>query len=92
MGIYLQVYNLAVDETSHKSNAEIDYAIRRGEETIVQKTETTTELGQSGQQITLEKVLSLDSFTPGDYTVQITVRDRVRGQSVEPTATFRVLP
>jgi len=90
MGIYMQIYNLGVNETSHKSDAGIAYVIKQGEKEVFSYSETNADLGETGNQITLEKVLPLTTFEPGDYELQITVTDRVSQQTVQPTASFRI--
>ena len=90
MGIYMQVYNLAVDETTHKPNATIDYSIVNGGETVFQHTENTSQLERAGQQITLEKLLPLKTFKPGDYTLNIKITDHISKQTIEPTVRFRI--
>ncbi len=90
MGIYMQVYNLGINESTHKSDATIAYVIKRGKEAVFDYSESNADLGETGNQITLEKVLPLTTFEPGEYELQITVTDRVSQQTVQPTATFRV--
>jgi GWxTD domain-containing protein len=90
MGIYLQVYNLAVDETSHKPNATIDYSIVNGDGTVFHHSETTGELERAGRQITLEKLLPLGTFKPGEYTLNIKITDHLSEQTIEPSARFRI--
>ena len=92
MGIYMQVYNLGIDETTHQPNAVIDYEIVRGDETVFQYSEKTSDLERAGQQITLEKILPLDSFGPGEYKLSIRITDNVRQQTVSPSTRFRILP
>ncbi len=92
MGIYLQVYNLGLNEQTHKPDATIEYSIVRGNETVFNYTEPTDQLERASRQITLEKMLPLTNLQPGDYKLNITVTDHVREQSVDPTASFRILP
>lgn len=92
VGLYLHVYNLAIDPTTQKPYATISYAIRRGDQLVYNKLETTADLARAGQQITLEKVFGVGSLAPGNYELQITVTDWVRQQTIQPTAKFRVLP
>ena len=92
MGIYMQVYNLGIDEATHQPNAVIDYEIVRGDETVFQYSEKTSDLERAGQQITLEKILPLDSFGPGEYKLSIRITDNVRQQTVSPSTRFRILP
>ncbi len=91
MGIYLQIYNLGVNEQTHRPNATIEYDILQGDKNFFHYTETTAELDRAGQQITIEKVLPLENFQPGEYKLQIKVTDQVRNQSINPTARFRVV-
>jgi GWxTD domain-containing protein len=90
MGIYMQVYNLGIDETTHKPDATIQYAIFRGNEVLFNHQEETGDIEGAGQQVTLEKVLPLDSFAPGKYKLQITISDKVNQQTLQPTVDFRV--
>jgi len=90
MGIYLQVYNLGINEQSHKPDATIEYTIHKGDRTVFAYTETTGQLERAGRQITLEKVLSLATFAPGEYTLDIKVTDQVRQQSISPSVTFHI--
>ena len=90
MGIYLQVYNLAIDENTKKPDATIHYSIRKGDEAIFEFTETTDDLERAGQQITLEKVLPLAPFQPGVYTLDIRVVDNLTDHTITPSTTFKV--
>ena len=91
MGIYLQVYNLAVNDATHKPDASIEYTIRQGDKTIFDYSETTAQMERAGEQLTLEKVLSLKDLPPGDYTLSLKITDRVRQQSLTPSAPFRII-
>ena len=91
MGIYLQVYNLAVNDATHKPDATIEYTIRQGDKTIFDYSETTAQMERAGEQLTLEKVLSLKDLPPGDYTLSLKITDRVRQQSLTPSAPFRII-
>ncbi len=90
MGIYLQVYNLGVNEESHKPDAVIEYSVRNGADTVFNFTETSDQLDRAGQQITLEKVLPLATFAPGDYTLDIRITDRIRQLTITPSAHFKI--
>ncbi|MGH9779225.1 MAG: GWxTD domain-containing protein [Candidatus Acidiferrales bacterium] len=90
MGIYLQVYNLSLNEQTHKPDVVIEYAIHKGDQTVFNFTEDTDQLARTGQQITLEKILPLGNFEPGEYKLDIKVTDRVRQQTISPSASFRV--
>src|SRR5437879_12331258 len=65
LGIYLQVYNLKPDEKTHKSNATFEFNVKRGVEQVLQFKETSEEMKQTGDKITIERWLPLATLTPG---------------------------
>jgi GWxTD domain-containing protein len=82
MGIYLQAYGLKVDETTHKNDAVVEVEIRQGEKSLFQAKQTSAEMDQNGEQITLEKILPAGSLTPGKYTLQVRVTDALGKQTL----------
>jgi GWxTD domain-containing protein len=90
MGIYLQVYNLKPDDKTHKSNATFQYTIKKGAEQILQFKETSAEMKQTGDQVTIERWLPLASLAPGKYTIEINATDGISNQSISKTADFTV--
>ena len=56
--------------------------------------EVTEELSQipdaSPTQVTIQKMLNLKTFTPGQYTIRLKVTDKNRNQTVSPAAQFTV--
>ncbi len=90
LGIYLQVYNLSVSEQTHKPDFLVEYTVQKGSQTVFSHSETTQQIPRVGQQVTLEKVLPLTNFEPGEYVLAIRVTDQLNHQSINPTATFRV--
>ncbi len=90
MGIYLQVYNLKPDDKTHKSNATFQYTIKKGAEQILQFKETSAEMKQTGDQVTIERWLPLASLAPGKYTIEINATDGISNQTISKTAEFTV--
>ena len=90
MGIFLQLYSLKVDETTHKNNATVDVEILQGEKLVYQAKQTSAELSQTGEQITLEKILPAGSLPPGKYKLQIRVTDALSSQTVSRSADFTI--
>ncbi|MFQ5694914.1 MAG: GWxTD domain-containing protein [Terriglobia bacterium] len=91
MGIYLQVYNLGVNEKTFKPDAVIAYSIRRGDEAVFSFEEKTGDMERAGRQITLEKLLTLANMGPGDYTLSIEINDKINNTTIKPTAGFRIV-
>ena len=92
MGIFLQLYNLQRDSHTHKTNVSVSYRITKGERQIWKQDESSEQLHQSGEQITIERNLPLASVAPGDYILEVFVLDLLTHQTVVRTANFSVKP
>jgi len=92
LNFWVQVYNLGVDEKTHKPSATIEYdVVNTGtNKAVVHTTESTEQMGNVGEQVTLQKTLSAANLQPGLYKIEIKVNDNVSKQTVDPTATFAV--
>jgi hypothetical protein len=94
MNFWMQVYNLGVDQKTNKSSATIEYEIvnTANKQSVVKTTENSADWGNSGDQVTVEKSMTLASLEPGTYQLNIKVSDNVSKQSITPvpTATFVV--
>jgi len=93
LGIYTQFYNFAPDEKTKKPNASIEYDITKtgAAQPVLHYTEEVTAIpGYSSQQVTVEKLLPLQSLEPGQYTLNMKVVDRNSNQTLTPTANFTI--
>jgi hypothetical protein len=92
LNFWMQVYNLGVDEKTHKASATIEYNITNvaTNKPVVQKVESTDAMGNVGDQVTLQKSIAAANLQPGVYRIQIKVNDNVSKQTVDPSATFAV--
>jgi 5-hydroxyisourate hydrolase-like protein (transthyretin family) len=92
MNFWMQVYNLTVDEKTHKPSATIQYDVvnMATNKAVVHTTESTEQMGNIGEQVTLQKSLSAANLEPGVYKIEIKVNDNISKQTLDPTATFAV--
>jgi GWxTD domain-containing protein len=93
LGIYTQFYNFSPDEKTKKPNGSIEYNITKSGATspVLHYTEEVNSIpGSSSQQVTVEKLLPLQSLEPGQYTLKMTVTDKNSNQVLTPTANFTV--
>jgi GWxTD domain-containing protein len=92
LNFWVQVYNLGVDEKTHKPSATFEYDIVNlaTNKPIVQKTESTETMGNVGEQITLQKSIAAANLQPGTYKIEIKVNDNISKQTVDPSAMFAV--
>jgi GWxTD domain-containing protein len=92
VNFWMQVYNLALDEKAKKSSATVQYQIvnTTTNQPMVDITESTDQMGNVGDQMTLQKTLPLGKLDPGVYQLTIKVNDLLSKQTISPTAKFRV--
>ncbi|HYU44588.1 MAG TPA: GWxTD domain-containing protein [Terriglobales bacterium] len=91
LNFWMQVYNLGVDQKTHKASATIEYNVTdASNKAVIHTVESTDTMGNVGEQVTLQKTLSAANLQPGLYKIQIKVNDNVSKQTVDPTVTFAV--
>jgi GWxTD domain-containing protein len=90
LGIYMQVYNLKADDKTHKSNATFVYTVKKGDQQVMQFKETSEEMKQTGEQVTIERLLPLATLTPGKYSLQIVATDSTSNKTITKTADFSI--
>jgi hypothetical protein len=96
LGFYVQIYNLEADEKTHRPDAMINYELTKagdppGTKPIFEASEKAEDVpGANPQQLTLEKVLPLESLAPGRYTLNVKVTDHLASKSITPSASFTV--
>jgi GWxTD domain-containing protein len=90
LGIYLQVYNLKPDDKTHKNNATFTYTVKKGDQQVMQFKESSTEMNQTGDQVTLERLLPLATLSPGKYTLSVSATDTLANQTISRTADFSI--
>jgi GWxTD domain-containing protein len=90
LGIYMQVYNLGIDDKTHKPSLDVRYEIEKDGKSLLDQAEDAANLKKASQQFTVIKTMGLQGLAPGKYSVQIKVTDNIKQQSVSPSATFEV--
>ena len=92
LNFWMQVYNLGVDEKTHKPSATFEYDIvnMATNKPVVQKVESTDQMGSIGEQVTLQKTIAAANLQPGIYKIEIKVNDNISKQTVDPSAVFAV--
>ena len=92
VNFWMQVYNLSVDDKTHKPSATFEFDIVNiaTNKPVVQKTESTDQMGNVGEQVTLQKSIASANLPPGVYKINIKVNDNVSKQTIDPSATFAV--
>ncbi len=93
MGIFLQVYNLKVDEKTNKPDVSVEYRVMKDKDpTPVLKFDLGADkLPAHGEEMTLQDALTLGSLAPGDYTLDVAITDNLAKESITPHQNFTVV-
>jgi hypothetical protein len=93
LNLWMQVYNLAIDDKTKKPSATIAYDIINAQtnQSVLHTVEKTEDMGGNvGEQLTLQKSLTLSKIDPGLYRFQVKIDDNVAKQSINPSARFAI--
>ena len=92
VNFWMQVYNLAVDEKTHKPSATFEYDImnQATNKPVVHAVDSSDTMGNLGDQVTLQKAVAAAKLDPGVYKIQIKVNDNISKQTLSSPAVFAV--
>jgi GWxTD domain-containing protein len=96
MGIYTEFYNFGMDEKTKKPQGTVEYEIvnNADNKTVISYTEDLTDAkafpNASAYLVTVEKKFPLKSLPPGSYTLKLKVDDKLKKQTLTPSAQFTV--
>jgi hypothetical protein len=84
LGLYMQVYNVGIDQTTLRPSVDIEYVFtQKGKEIARIKEDGKNGYSSiSSQQMTLARLVPLKDFKPGFYDVQVTIKDNVLNQLI----------
>lgn len=94
MGVFLQIYNLKVDDKTHRADTSVELRVVKDKDTTptLKFDLPANQLPEHGEELTLEKRMTLGSLPPGKYKLEIAVTDNLAKQTITPTAEFTVKP
>lgn len=92
MGVFLQVYNLKVDDKTHKADASVEFRVLKEKVTdpVLKFDIPPEKLPEHGEEMTLEDRITLGSLAPGKYKLEVAVTDNLSKQTITPVADFTV--
>jgi GWxTD domain-containing protein len=91
VGVYLQVYNAGIDQTTLRPSVDVVYALLKDGKELGKQAEDWRGMSDSGQRLTLARLVDTRTLAPGEYELAVRIRDRVSGQSLAPSAKFTVV-
>ncbi len=90
VGLYMQVYNAEVDQTTLRPAVDVDYILSKDGKELLKQREDWTGLSDSGQRLTLARLLPTNAMPVGDYELKVLIKDRVGGQVIENKGKFTI--
>lgn len=93
MGIYTEFYNFGMDEKTKKPQGSIEYDVvnSANNQTVLSQTEDLSSIPNASPfLVTVEKKLPLSTLAPGKYTLKLKVVDKLKNQTLTPSAAFTV--
>jgi len=90
IGLYMQVYNAGVDQTTLRPAVDVEYVLTKGGKEVLRQAEDWTGLSDSGQRLTLARLLPTDALPVGEYELKVLTKDRVGGQVIENKGKFTI--
>jgi GWxTD domain-containing protein len=91
VGVFMQVYNAGIDQTTLRPSVDVEYALLKDGKEVGKQAEDWRGMSDSGQRLTLARLIDTRPLAPGEYEIAIRIRDRVSGQTLSPTAKFTVV-
>ncbi len=90
--VYLQLYHVAIDQSTRNPSFLARYRIVGEGGVLLEETDETGESVQyfSPQRIVLIKRLPLNALAPGRYTVEVSFEDRLAAQTVTQRDSFQI--
>lgn len=90
VGVYLQVYNAGIDQTTLRPSVDVEYAVLKDGRELSRETEGWNGMSDLGPRLTLARLIDTRGLAPGEYEIQIRIRDQVTNQTLSPSTKFTV--
>ncbi|HZS04543.1 MAG TPA: hypothetical protein VFD58_06885, partial [Blastocatellia bacterium] len=93
MGVYMQVYNVQIDQATLRPSVEVEYVISQNNKEVARFREDGKNSLSSlnSQQITLGRVIPLKDLKDGQYDFSVIVTDKVANKTLTRKESFQVV-
>jgi GWxTD domain-containing protein len=91
VGLYMQVYNAQIDQTTLRPAVDVEYVLVKDGKDLHTQKEDWNGLSDSGQRLTLARLLPTASIPPGEYELKVRIKDQVSGQLIENKGKFSIV-
>jgi GWxTD domain-containing protein len=90
MNLFLQVYNLKLDEKSHKPSVSTEILVTRDGQEVKKVVDEAIDVANAAQQMNIIRQLEMKEFDPGEYNVQVKVKDNLADNLLVTNSKFTV--
>jgi GWxTD domain-containing protein len=91
IGIFMQIYNAEIDQTTLRPSVDVDYVLIHDGKEVFRQAEDWRRSTSQGERLTLARLLDSSRLNPGDYSLEVRVRDRVGIRVLTQTAKFTIV-
>ncbi|MGH9881718.1 MAG: hypothetical protein ACRD6N_09810, partial [Pyrinomonadaceae bacterium] len=91
VGVYMQVYNAGMDQTTLRPSVDVEYVLLKDGKEVAKQVEDWNGMSDAGQRLTLARLIDTRRLGTGEYELAIRILDRVSGQTLSPSAKFTVV-
>ena len=91
VGIYLQVYNAATDQTTLRPAVDVEYVLLKDGKELSRQREDWRDMSDAGQRLTLTQFINTKDLAAGEYQIRVNINDLITGQKLAPIAKFTVV-
>jgi GWxTD domain-containing protein len=91
VGIYMQIYNTGIDQTTLRPSVDVEYVLLRDGKEAGRQVEDWRGTNSAGERLTLARLINSRGLDAGDYAVEVRAHDRVSGQALVQTAKFKIV-
>ncbi len=90
LAVYLQVYNVRIDQANQAPSLQVNYTIERDGKRAVELEDLTGQgvYDYSGDRLVLLQELPIDGLGPGKYHLDIQIKDTISNQTISTSADF----
>lgn len=92
VGVYLQIYNAGIDQTTLRPSVDVEYALIKDGKELGKQIEDWRGARTNGDRLTLSRLIDSGNLAPGEYRIEMRIRDQVSGQSLVQSGKFIVQP
>ena len=92
VGVYLQVYNSGLDQTTLRPSVDVEYVLLKDGKELQRQVEDWIGMSEAGQRLTLARLIDTTNLATGQYELQVRIQDHVTGQTLSPGTKFTVVP